>query len=418
MRLLLARLGWTAAILLLVASGSFFLVRLVPGGPFDQEKVTDPVIRANLLAAYDMDAPLGVQYLHYLRGLAHGDFGPSLRYRDYSVNQILAESLPISACSARARWRWRCWSGCRRARWPRRGAARGWTRCSWARPRWAWRCPASCWRACWCCVRLRLATVPGSGYGSPAQLVLPAIALGLPFAASIARLFRAGCWRRWARTGCARRAPRASRRARCCGATRRGWRCCRWSASRAGGGRHPLGSLVVERIFAIAGMGSHFVDSAFNADYNLARRGAGYTRWSRCSTCVVDLAYGCWIRASRSELRVSARRNRRAARGRARDCCGARQRWRWRCWARGARVAGAPPAAAAFSALDAAHPNARPARLASPDRELRSSAAPPLAAVCGVRSSARRALGPRPRRAARDVLARLVWGSRVSPAWV
>ena len=102
MRLVLARLGWTAAILLLVASGSFFLVRLVPGGPFDQEKVTDPVIRANLLAAYDMDAPLGVQYLHYLRGLAHGDFGPSLRYRDYSVNQILAESLIISVLASGA----------------------------------------------------------------------------------------------------------------------------------------------------------------------------------------------------------------------------------------------------------------------------------------------------------------------------
>ena len=60
----LKRFALMFPVLLIISFLTFTLLRLVPGGPFDQEKVNDPVIRANLLAAYDMDAPLGVQYLH------------------------------------------------------------------------------------------------------------------------------------------------------------------------------------------------------------------------------------------------------------------------------------------------------------------------------------------------------------------
>src|SRR5262245_7688042 len=193
MRLVLARLGWTAAILLLVVSGSFFLVRLVPGGPFDQEKVTDPAIRANLMAAYDMDAPLGAQYARYLRNVLHGDFGPSLRYRDYSLNQILAESLPISAllgaCALVVALAVGLSAGALAA--ARRGswidtAVMGASTLGIALPSFVLAgllvlLFAFQWRL-----------FPVAGYGSPAQLVLPAVALGLPFAASIGRLFRAG----------------------------------------------------------------------------------------------------------------------------------------------------------------------------------------------------------------------------------
>ena len=55
---------------------SFFVIRLAPGGPFDQEQTLSPAIRANLDAAYGLDRPLLVQYGRYLGGLAHGDLGP------------------------------------------------------------------------------------------------------------------------------------------------------------------------------------------------------------------------------------------------------------------------------------------------------------------------------------------------------
>ena len=75
---------------------SFFIVRLAPGGPFDQEQTLSPQIRENLNRLYGLDQPLGVQYLRYLSGLAHGDFGPSFKQRDFSVGELIAQGLPLS----------------------------------------------------------------------------------------------------------------------------------------------------------------------------------------------------------------------------------------------------------------------------------------------------------------------------------
>jgi oligopeptide transport system permease protein len=82
--------------LLCIVSASFFIVRLAPGGPFDQEQALAPQIRANLDRLYGLDQPLGVQYLHYLRGLAHGEFGPSFKLRDFTVGELIAQGLPLS----------------------------------------------------------------------------------------------------------------------------------------------------------------------------------------------------------------------------------------------------------------------------------------------------------------------------------
>lgn len=79
-----------------IVSASFFIVRLAPGGPFDQEQALAPQIRANLDKLYGLDQPLGVQYLRYLNGLAHGDFGPSFKLRDFSVGELIAQGLPLS----------------------------------------------------------------------------------------------------------------------------------------------------------------------------------------------------------------------------------------------------------------------------------------------------------------------------------
>jgi oligopeptide transport system permease protein len=79
-----------------IVSVSFFIVRLAPGGPFDQEQALPPQIKANLDRLYGLDQPLGVQYVRYLEALAHGDFGPSFKLRDFSVGELIAQGLPLS----------------------------------------------------------------------------------------------------------------------------------------------------------------------------------------------------------------------------------------------------------------------------------------------------------------------------------
>lgn len=75
---------------------AFFLMRVAPGGPFDQERTLEPQVMANLNAAFGLDEPLWQQYLRYLGNLATGDLGPSFVYRDFSVQQLLGAGLPIS----------------------------------------------------------------------------------------------------------------------------------------------------------------------------------------------------------------------------------------------------------------------------------------------------------------------------------
>jgi len=92
----LRRLLGLVPTLFIIVTLAFLMVRLAPGGPFDQEQTLPPEVKANLDRAYGLDEPLPVQYLHYLRSLAHGDFGPSMRLRDFGVNQLLATGLPVS----------------------------------------------------------------------------------------------------------------------------------------------------------------------------------------------------------------------------------------------------------------------------------------------------------------------------------
>jgi oligopeptide transport system permease protein len=96
LRYLLRRFAAIPLTLLALVTLSFFLLRLAPGGPFDAEQTLPPQVKANLTAAYGLDQPLLVQYAHYLRALARGDLGPSLRLRDVSVSELIARGLPIS----------------------------------------------------------------------------------------------------------------------------------------------------------------------------------------------------------------------------------------------------------------------------------------------------------------------------------
>jgi oligopeptide transport system permease protein len=84
-------------VLLIISFLAFALVRIAPGGPFDRErKPASPEIEKRLQAKYHLDEPLWKQYVRYLGGLVRGDLGPSLKQRNFSVNEIIAQGLPIS----------------------------------------------------------------------------------------------------------------------------------------------------------------------------------------------------------------------------------------------------------------------------------------------------------------------------------
>lgn len=82
--------------LFLIITFAFFMMRIAPGGPFDGERRLPPEIEANINAAYNLDKPLHEQYFIYLGRLAQGDFGPSFKTKDFTVTEMIAAGLPVS----------------------------------------------------------------------------------------------------------------------------------------------------------------------------------------------------------------------------------------------------------------------------------------------------------------------------------
>jgi oligopeptide transport system permease protein len=96
LRFVLGRIAVLAPTLLVIVTLSFFLMRVAPGGPFDADAQLEPEILENLRAAYDLDRPVPVQFGLYLAQLARGDLGPSISFKDYSVAELIAIGLPVS----------------------------------------------------------------------------------------------------------------------------------------------------------------------------------------------------------------------------------------------------------------------------------------------------------------------------------
>jgi oligopeptide transport system permease protein len=82
--------------LLIIITLAFILIRSVPGGPFDGEKILNQTVKEKLEKKYHLDKPLYQQYFIYLNDILHGDFGPSFRYKDFSVNKLIYDGLPVS----------------------------------------------------------------------------------------------------------------------------------------------------------------------------------------------------------------------------------------------------------------------------------------------------------------------------------
>ena len=268
LRRLAAALGALLAIVVL----SFLLMRLVPGGPFTQEKGVHPAILEHLRAKYHLDEPMWRQCGRYVGDLLRGDLGPSLKRPGRSVNEILAEAFPRSALLGATAL---CISllvgglagvyAALHHNTARDYVAMGMVMVGVSIPSMVLAPLLITFFA------LTLHWFPTSGWGTLGHLVLPAVALGLAYAARIARLTRGGMLevlrQDYVRTARAKGLPERTVVGR--------------HALRLGLG--PLvsylgpataailtGSFVVEQIFAIPGMGRYFVSAATERDYTLA----------------------------------------------------------------------------------------------------------------------------------------------------
>ena len=270
-RYLLRRLAFSLVALWAVASAAFFLVRAAPGGPFDGERRLPPAVEANLRAAYHLDESLSRQYVRYLGMLAEGDLGPSFRSKDFSVNELVAQGLPVSLLlgggalllAIGAGVAAGTWAACHRERWRDRLVALLIT-LSLAVP------PIVVAPALVLAFAVRLRWFPAGGFESAAHLVLPVVALALPYAAAFARLARGSVAEVLAR-------PHVlTARAKGLPMPRIVARHVLPSAllpvvSFAGPAAAALltGSMVVEEVFSLPGLGRYFVQGALNRDYTL-----------------------------------------------------------------------------------------------------------------------------------------------------
>ena len=95
-RYFFTRLAGAIPTLFVIITITFFLMRAAPGGPFDQEQALAPEIKANLERAYGLDRPVWVQYGRYLKALLQGDFGPSFKYKDFTVTELIGQGFPVT----------------------------------------------------------------------------------------------------------------------------------------------------------------------------------------------------------------------------------------------------------------------------------------------------------------------------------
>jgi oligopeptide transport system permease protein len=265
------RLAGAVPTLLAIIAVAFFLMRLSPGGPFDQERVLPAAIEANLRQAYRLDDPLPAQFVRYLGDLLRGDFGPSFKYQDFTVTELIRTGLPVSLtlglgamaiASIAGVWIGLAAALRRNSRLDHLVMAGAMTGIV---------VPNFVVAPLLTLVfGIYLGWLPVGGWRGPLNAVLPIVTLALPQIATIARLARASAietlGQPFVRTARAKGLPDATVML-----------------------RHVLkpallpvlsylgpatagvltGSVVVEQIFGIPGVGRYFVQGALNRDYTL-----------------------------------------------------------------------------------------------------------------------------------------------------
>jgi oligopeptide transport system permease protein len=269
----LKRIAWSIPLLLVISFLAFLMLHATPGGPFDRERApASPEIRRQIEAKYHLDEPLWKQYGRYLGDLLHGDLGPSYRYRNHSVNDIIAEALPVSMLLGVLAFGFAMGVGVplgfftalRRGRWEDYAG--------------------TFFALLTVCIpglviapllivvfAIKWRLLPVALWGSPLQAILPTVGLGLFFSGKIARLMREGMLQTMQ--------SEFITAARAKGMTETGlmWRhAFRLAILPVVSYSGPLladlltGSFVIENIFQIPGIGAFFVSSYLNKDYTLA----------------------------------------------------------------------------------------------------------------------------------------------------
>jgi oligopeptide transport system permease protein len=271
LRFITSRFLQSLLALFVVITATFFMMRFVPGGPFTAEKAVTPEIMRNLEAHYGLDQPLWRQYLDYLGSLARGNLGPSFKYPNRTVNEIIADKVPVSAELGAEALAIALVLGIGL------GVVAAIRRNTWIDY------VASSFGMIGISIptfvvgplvvlafAIHLRWFNASGWFFPADRVLPAIVLGIAYAAPISRLTRGGMLevlhQDFIRTARAKGASEL--------------RVVLHHALR--GGLLPVvsylgpaiagiltGSFVIEMIFQIPGIGREFINSAFNRDYTL-----------------------------------------------------------------------------------------------------------------------------------------------------
>ena len=270
-RLFFSRLLQAVPTLWVIATLTFFMTRFAPGGPFDSEKAIPNEIKAKLESHFGLDRPLFEQYIMYLQNLLRGDLGPSFKYPEWDVSELIATAFPVSLTLGFLSLLIALFLGIPI------GMVAALRRNSWMDY-----LPMSLSMAGICLptfvlgpllifvLSTNLGVFPPLGWYGAGDWVLPSLTLGLFYAAYIARLTRAGMLETlqldYIRTA---RAKGAS-----------SWRILTKHATR--GGLLPVvtflgpafaglitGSFVIESIFFIPGLGKFFVTAAFNRDYTM-----------------------------------------------------------------------------------------------------------------------------------------------------
>ena len=292
---IIRRIFWAAIILLILSLVTFTLMHMIPGGPFDREKKLPSEIIANLEAYYHLDEPFWKQYLNYLGGILHFDLGPSFTSRSRTVNDIIRQQAPISAQLGLFAFFIAVGLGI-----PlgilgalKQNTAIDYT-CMWlailgvSLPNMALG-PFLIW-----IFGLKLGWLPIARWGGISHMILPAITLGTAYSAIIARLTRASMLQvireDYIRTA---RAKGLSERIVM---LHHALKNALIPVTTVLGPIFAIiitGSMIVEQIFAIPGIGKYFVTSVTNRDYPVIM---GITLFFGAliviANLVVDITYG------------------------------------------------------------------------------------------------------------------------------
>jgi oligopeptide transport system permease protein len=268
----LRRILFAVPLLLVISVLAFALVHIAPGGPFDRERApASPEIKRNIEAKYHLNEPVWKQYFRYLDGLAHGDFGPSLKYRAHTVNDIIAQGLPVSMLLGALAFGFAMGVGLPVGFFT---AAR--------RGRWA-DYAGSFLAVLAVCIpgfviaplliltfSIKWRLLPVGLWETPWHMILPPIALGLYFAGQIARLFREGM------LNAMQSEFVAAARAKGLGEKSLLLKhACRIAVLPVVSYSGPMladlltGSFIIENIFQIPGIGVFLVNGSLNRDYTV-----------------------------------------------------------------------------------------------------------------------------------------------------